>query len=50
MLSEIPEFTPTPGPEEVIPRVQIVQYFLNVLSAYYNSIPSVDIDVYKRQL
>ena len=43
MLSEIPEFTPTPGPEEVIPRVQIVQYFLNVLSAYYNSIPSVDI-------
>lgn len=44
MISEIPEFTPTPGPEEVVPRVQAVQYFLNVLSAYYNSIPSVDIN------
>ncbi|MFA6782539.1 MAG: peptidoglycan-binding protein [Sedimentibacter sp.] len=43
VLSEIPEFTPTPGPEEVVPRVQAVQYFLNVLSAYYDSIPSVDI-------
>lgn len=44
ILSEIPEFTPTPGSSEVVPRVQIVQYFLNVLSAYYNSIPSVDIN------
>ncbi|MGD9568320.1 MAG: peptidoglycan-binding protein [Sedimentibacter sp.] len=44
MLSEIPEYTPTPGPNEVIPRVQAVQYFLNVLSAFYNSIPSVDIN------
>ncbi|WMJ78898.1 MULTISPECIES: peptidoglycan-binding domain-containing protein [unclassified Sedimentibacter] len=43
MLSEIPQFTPTPGSEEVVPRVQAVQYFLNVLSAYYNTIPSVDI-------
>jgi len=42
-VSEIPEYTPTPGPEEVVPRVQAVQYFLNVLSAYYDSIPSVDI-------
>jgi len=44
ILSEIPEYTPTPGPEEVVPRVQVVQYFLNVLSAYYNTIPSVDIN------
>ena len=29
---------------EVIPMVQIVQYFLNVLSAYYSSIPAVDIN------
>jgi peptidoglycan hydrolase-like protein with peptidoglycan-binding domain len=27
-----------------VPRVQAVQYFLNVLSAYYNTIPSVDIN------
>ena len=44
VLSEIPQYTPTPGPEEVVPRVQAVQYFLNVLSAYYNGIPSVDIN------
>lgn len=44
IISEIPEFTPTPGPTEVVPRVQAVQYFLNVLSAYYNTIPSVDIN------
>ena len=43
-VNEIPEYTPTPGPEEVVPAVQIVQYFLNVLSAYYDSIPSVDIN------
>lgn len=41
-IGEIPEFTPTPI-EGVVPRVQIVQYFLNVLSAFYNTIPSVDI-------
>lgn len=29
---------------EVIPRVQLAQYFLNVLSAYYTSIPAVDIN------
>ena len=29
---------------QVVPRVQLVQYFLNVLSAYYDSIPAVDID------
>ncbi len=44
IISEIPEFTPTPGPAEVVPGIQAVQYFLNVLSAYYNSIPSVDIN------
>lgn len=43
-LSEIPEFTPTPGPAEVVPQVQAVQYFLNILSAYYATIPSVDIN------
>lgn len=44
ILSEIPDFTPTPGPDDVLPRVQAVQYFLNVLSAYYSGIPSVDIN------
>lgn len=44
IISDIPKYTPAPGPEEVVPRVQTVQYFLNVLSAYYNSIPSVDIN------
>lgn len=29
---------------QVVPRVQLVQYFLNVLSVYYDSIPAVDID------
>lgn len=53
-LSDIPQFapttptTPTPTPEPtlavVASRTQIVQYFLNVLSAYYASIPTVDID------
>jgi len=28
----------------VVPRVQLAQYYLNVLSAYYSSIPTVDID------
>lgn len=44
ILSELPEYTPTPGPEDVVPRTQAVQYFLNVLSVYYDSIPSVDIN------
>ena len=44
IISEIPEYTPTPGPEEIVPRIQEVQYFLNVLSAYYDTIPSVDIN------
>lgn len=44
IISDIPEYTPTPGSGEVVPRVQAVQYFLNVLSVYYNSIPSVDIN------
>lgn len=29
---------------KLTPRVQLVQYFLNVLSAYYATIPAVDID------
>jgi peptidoglycan hydrolase-like protein with peptidoglycan-binding domain len=29
---------------QVLPRVQMVQFFLNVLSAYYDSVPAVDID------
>ncbi|NLK63903.1 MAG: peptidoglycan-binding protein [Tissierellia bacterium] len=29
---------------QVLPRVQMVQFFLNVLSAYYDSVPEVDID------
>lgn len=29
---------------EVVPKIQLVQYFLNVLSAYYESIPAVDIN------
>ena len=44
ILSELPEYTPSPGPEDIVPRIQAVQYFLNVLSAYYDSIPSVDIN------
>ena len=44
IIIDIPEYTPTPGPEDIVPRVQAVQYFLNVLSVYYNSIPSVDIN------
>ncbi|NLB32813.1 MAG: spore cortex-lytic protein [Tissierellia bacterium] len=44
IISDIPEYTPTPGPQEVVPRIQVVQYFLNVLSAYYSSIPTVDIN------
>lgn len=28
----------------VVPRVQLVQYYLNVLAAFYSSIPPVDID------
>ena len=31
-------------PVEVVPRVQLIQYFLNVLSVYYDSIPAVDIN------
>ncbi|WP_326910077.1 peptidoglycan-binding protein [Sedimentibacter sp. MB31-C6] len=43
-ISEIPEYTPVPEPGEVVPRVQLVQYFINVLSAYYDTIPAVDIN------
>ena len=40
----IEDITETEGGVEVLPRVQMVQFFLNVLSAYYDSIPAVDID------
>ena len=43
LASEIPETLPLEG-GAVVPRVQFVQYFINVLSAYYSSIPPVDID------
>ncbi len=45
LVSEIPRFLSEEIEEgQVVPRVQLVQYFLNVLSAYYESIPQVDID------
>jgi peptidoglycan hydrolase-like protein with peptidoglycan-binding domain len=45
LVSDIPPDIVTEIEEgKVVPRVQLVQYFLNVLSAYYNSIPAVDID------
>ena len=40
-LSEIPSGDIETG--IVVPRVQIVQYYLNILSAFYRSIPAVDI-------
>lgn len=43
LISEIPKQLPLEG-GAVVPRVQFVQYFLNVLSAYYDTIPPVDID------
>ncbi len=44
LISEIPkEFVEEEG-VVVVPRVQLVQFFLNVLSAYYDTIPPVDID------
>lgn len=47
--AEMPQLEEIPPVEvieyfEVMPIVQLVQYFLNVLSAYYNSIPAVDIN------
>jgi len=45
LVSEIPQDIVTEIEEgAVVPRVQLVQYFLNVLSAFYSSIPAVDID------
>lgn len=43
LISEIPKELP-PDISTVVPRVQLVQYFLNVLSAFYSTIPPVDID------
>ena len=45
LMSEIPSDIVSDIEEgQVVPRVQTAQYFLNVLSAYYESIPAVDID------
>lgn len=41
LLSEIPSGDIEAG--IVVPRVQIVQYYLNVLSVFYDTIPAVDI-------
>ena len=44
LISEVPEDIVNMDEGMVVPKVQLVQYFLNVLSAYYESIPAVDID------
>ena len=44
LISEMPEDIVNIDEGQVVPKVQLVQYFLNVLSAYYESIPAVDID------
>ena len=44
LISEIPEDIVNMDEGMVVPKVQLVQYFLNVLSAYYESVPAVDID------
>lgn len=38
------ESVPEPGSSEVFPTVQLAQYFLNVLSVYYDAITAVDIN------
>lgn len=44
-LSAIPStLQPITDESQVVPIIQLVQFFLNVLSAYYDSIRSVDID------
>ena len=43
ILSSIPVEAPEDLSRLVIPRVQLVQYYLNVLSSYYATIPFVDI-------
>lgn len=44
LISEMSEDATSIEEDQVVPKVQLVQYFLNVLSAYYDSIPAVDID------
>jgi len=45
LLSDIPrEFNEILDEGIIVPQVQLVQYFLNVLSAFYDTIPAVDID------
>lgn len=43
LISEIPSKLPLEG-GAVVSRIQLVQFFLNILSAYYDTIPPVDID------
>jgi peptidoglycan hydrolase-like protein with peptidoglycan-binding domain len=43
LTNEIPTQLPSQV-GTVVPRVQLIQYFLNVLSAFYDTIPAVDID------
>jgi len=43
LISDIPSELPA-NVANVVPRVQLVQYFINVLSAFYSTIPAVDID------
>lgn len=38
------ENIPAPGEEGVFPTIQLAQYFLNVLSVFYDAIPAVDIN------
>ncbi|WP_313370473.1 peptidoglycan-binding domain-containing protein [Sedimentibacter sp.] len=38
------ENIPEPGANEIFPTIQLAQYFLNVLSVYYDAIPAVDIN------
>ncbi len=42
--ASVPRGTPEDLTELVIPRVQLVQYYLNVLSAYYETITPVEIN------
>jgi len=45
LLQDIPlDITTEIEEGEVVPYVQLIQYFLNVLSAYYATIPAVNID------
>ncbi len=44
ILGEVDVISPEVEARLVIPRVQLAQYFLNVMSIFYESIPAVDIN------